>query len=128
MTTPFPRKKIIFLVRLAVIITTSYFILFSPSASKECENCGYIFIAVYLLTNLIVASIPGKFFYDDKIFYGIILCDSMLLPAGIYFSGYAGSDLYLMYFFIVLLTTMGSRFEYLMINIIIFSVIYGWLL
>ncbi|MGD0021535.1 MAG: ATP-binding protein [Smithellaceae bacterium] len=128
MPTPFPRKKIIFLIRLAVIITTAYFILFSPSASKECETCGYIFIAVYLLTNLIVAHIPEKYFYDDKIFYGLILCDSIMLPAGIYFSGYAGSDLYLMYFFIVLLTTMGSRFEYLMINIIIFSVIYGWLL
>ncbi len=128
MTTPFPRKKIIFFVRLAVIITTAYFILFSPSASKECETCGYIFIAVYLLTNLIVAHIPEKYFYNDKIFYGLILCDSILLPAGIYISGYAGSDLYLMYFFIVLLTTMSSRFEYLMINILIFSVIYGWLL
>ena len=128
MTTSFPRKKIIFLVRLAVIITTAYFILFSSSAGKECEICGYIFIAVYLLTNLIVAHIPEKYFYDDKLFYGLVLCDSILLPAGIYFSGYAGSDLYLMYFFIILLTTMGSRFKYLMINIIIFSVIYGWLL
>ncbi|OGP89384.1 MAG: hypothetical protein A2031_09515 [Deltaproteobacteria bacterium RBG_19FT_COMBO_43_11] len=128
MTTPFPRKKIIFLVRLAVIITTSYFILFSPSASIESKTYGYIFIAVYLLTNLIVAHIPEKYFYDDKLFYGLVLSDSILLPAGIYFSGYVGSDLYLMYFFIVLLTTMGSRFKYLMINIIIFSVIYGWLL
>ena len=128
MTNPFPRKKIIFLVRLAVIITTAYFILFSPSASKECEACGYIFIAVYLLTNLIVAHIPEKYFYDDKLFYGLVLCDSILLPAGIYFSGYAGSDLYLMYFFIVLLTTMSSHFKYLMINILIFSAIYGWLL
>jgi PAS domain S-box-containing protein len=128
MTTPFPRKKIIFLVRLAVIITTAYFILFSPSAGRECETCGYIFIAVYLLTNLIVAHIPEKYFYDDKLFYGLVLCDSILLPAGIYFSGYAGSDLYLMYFFIILLTTMSSRFKYLMMNIIIFSVIYGWLL
>jgi len=128
MPTAFPRKKIIFFIRLVVIIATAYFILFSPSASKECETCGYIFIAVYLLTNLVVAHIPEKYFYDDKIFYGLILCDSILLPAGIYFSGYAGSDLYLMYFFIVLLTTMSSRFEYLMMNILIFSVIYGWLL
>ena len=128
MTNPFPRKKIIFLVRLAVIITTAYFILFSPSAGRECETCGYIFIAVYLLTNLIVAHIPEKYFYDDKLFYGLVLCDSILLPAGIYFSGYAGSDLYLMYFFIVLLTTMSSHFKYLMINILIFSAIYGWLL
>ena len=128
MTTPFPRKKIIFLVRLAVIITTAYFILFSPSASKGWEIYGYIFIAFYLLTNLIVAYIPEKYFYDDKIFYGFILSDSILLPAGIYFSGYVGSDLYLMFFFIISLTTMSSRFGYLMINTVFFSVIYGWLL
>jgi len=128
MATSFPRKKIIFLVRLMVIITTAYFILFSPPASRGLATYGYIFIAFYLLTNLIVAYIPEKYFRDDKIFYGFILCDSILLPAGIYFSGYVGSDLYLMFFFIISLTTMSSRFEYLMINTIFFSVIYGWLL
>ena len=128
MATPISRKKTVFLVRLMVIITTTYFILFSPSSGKEWQIYGYIFIAVYLLTNLIVAYIPEKYFYDDKIFYGFILCDSILLPAGIYFSGYVGSDLYLMFFFIISLTTMSSRFGYLMINTLFFSVIYGWLL
>jgi PAS domain S-box-containing protein len=128
MTTPIPRKKTIFLVRLMVIITTAYFIVFSPSTGKGLEIYGYIFITIYLLTNLIVAYIPEKFFYDDKIFYGFILSDSILLPAGIYFSGYIGSDLYLMFFFIISLTTMSSRFGYLMINTLFFSIIYGWLL
>jgi PAS domain S-box-containing protein len=128
MATSFPRKNIIFLVRLMVIITTTYFILFSPSASKEWENYGYAFIAFYLMTNLIVSQIPEKYFYDDKIFFGFILCDSILLPTGIYLSGYAESDLYLMYFFIILLATISSRLEYLMMSTIIFSVIYGWLL
>jgi PAS domain S-box-containing protein len=128
MATPISRKKTVFLVRLMVIITTTYFILFSPSSGKEWQIYGYIFIAVYLLTNLIVAYIPEKYFYDDKIFYGFILCDSILLPAGIYFSGYVGSDLYLMFFFIISLTTMSSRYGYLMINTMFFSIIYGWLL
>jgi PAS domain S-box-containing protein len=128
MITPFSRKKTIFLIRMVVIITTAYFILFTPSAHKQLENWGYLFIAVYFLTNLIVARIPEASFYNDKIFYGFILCDSMLLPAGIYFSGYVGSDLYLMYFFIVSLTTISSHFKYLLINSLIFSSIYGWIL
>jgi PAS domain S-box-containing protein len=128
MAAPISRKKTIFLVRLMVIITSAYFILFSPSTGKEWEVYGYIFIASYLLTNLIVAYIPEKFFYDDKIFYGFILFDSILLPAGIYVSGYVGSDLYLMFFFIISLTTMSSRFGYLMINTLFFSIVYGWLL
>jgi hypothetical protein len=128
MATPIPRKKTIFLVRLMVIITSAYFILFSPSSGKEWEIYGYLFIACYLLTNLIVAYIPEKYFYDDKIFYGFILFDSILLPAGIYVSGYVGSDLYLMFFFIISLTTMSTSFGYLMINTLFFSAIYGWLL
>lgn len=124
----YSRKKTIFLIRMVVIITTAYFILFTPSANKDLQLYGYIFIVVYLLTNLIVARIPEAYFYNDKIFYGFILCDSMLLPAGIYFSGYVGSDLYLMYFFIVSLTTISSHFKYLMINAVIFSGIYGWIL
>jgi PAS domain S-box-containing protein len=128
MAVSIPRKKTVFLVRLMVIITSAYFILFSPSSSKDWEIYGYIFIAFYLLTNIIVGYIPERYFFDDKIFYGFILFDSILLPAGIYFSGYIGSDLYLMFFFIISLTTMSSRLGYLMINTIFFSIIYGWLL
>jgi len=128
MAYPIPRKKTIFLVRLMVIITSAYFIIFSPSAGRELEIYAYIFIAFYLMTNLIVAYIPEKYFYDDKIFYGFILCDSILLPAGIYFSGYVGSDLYLMFFFIISLTTMSTSFKYLVMNTLFFSVIYCWLL
>jgi hypothetical protein len=83
---------------------------------QRMGNLWIYFHCLYLLTNLIVAYIPEKYFYDDKIFYGFILSDSILLPAGIYFSGYVGSDLYLMFFFIISLTTMSSRFGYLMIN------------
>jgi PAS domain S-box-containing protein len=111
-----------------VIITSAYFIIFSPAAGRELEIYAYIFIAFYLMTNLIVAYIPEKYFYDDKIFYGFILCDSILLPAGIYFSGYVGSDLYLMFFFIISLTTMSSSFKYLVMNTLFFSIIYSWLL
>ncbi|MGA2553227.1 MAG: ATP-binding protein [Smithella sp.] len=128
MAYPIPRKKTIFLVRLMVIITSAYFIIFSPSAGKQLEIYAYIFIAFYLMTNLIVAYIPEKYFYDDKIFYGFVLCDSILLPAGIYFSGYVGSELYLMFFFIISLTTMSSNFGYLVINTLFFSFIYCWLL
>jgi PAS domain S-box-containing protein len=128
MATNISRKKTIFLVRLMVIITSAYFILFSSGSGKELEAYVYIFIAFYLLTNLIVVYIPEKYFYDDKIFYGFILFDSILLPAGIYLSGYVGSDLYLMFFFIISLTTMSSRFGYLMINTFFFTFIYTWIL
>jgi len=128
MAAPLSRKRIIFLVRLTVILTTVYFMLFPPSGGQGLQTWGYLFIVFYLLTNLVVAYIPDRYFYDDRIFYGFILCDSILLPAGIYLSGYVGSDLYLMFFFIISLTTMSSHFGYLIINTFFFSFLYAWLL
>jgi len=43
MATPISRKKQFFSFALIVIITTSYFITFSPSAGKGWEIYGYIF-------------------------------------------------------------------------------------
>ncbi len=122
---PFSRKKMIFIIRLLVIITTAYFIIFT---GDEPSSVGYLFIVAYLLTNLIVFWLPERFFYEGRFFYALILCDSIMLPTGIFLSGYIGSDLYLLYFFVLALTAMGAKFEYLMINILIFSFLYGWYL
>lgn len=127
MPQPFSRKKMIFTIRLLVIITTAYFIIFTPATSRF-ETLGLLFIALYLFTNLVVAGLPEELFYKDKVFHSLILIDSIMLPMGIYLSGYAGSDLYLMYFLIVSLTTISTRLDYLLFNTLIFSVIYGWIL
>lgn len=117
----------VFIIRLLVIIITTYVIIFTP-ASAELKYWGYAFIAFYFFTNLVVAALPEAFFFDERVFYFIIFFDSIMLPAGIYFSGYVGSDLYLVYFLILCLTTMSARFSYLMVNILIFSAIYAWML
>ena len=127
MDVPFSRKRMVLIIRLLVIIITAYVIVFTP-ASPDFKIWGYIFIAFYLFTNLVVAAVPETFFFDDRVFYFIIFFDSIMLPAGIYFSGYVGSDLYLVYFLILCLTTMSARFHYLMINIAIFAGIYAWML
>jgi len=127
MEVPFSRKRMVFIIRLLVIIITAYVIIFTPAA-QDLRIMGYVFIAFYLFTNLVVAAVPEAFFFDDRVFYFIIFFDSIMLPAGIYFSGYVGSDLYLVYFLILCLTTMSARFHYLMINIVIFAGIYAWML
>src|SRR6056297_4153379 len=91
MDVPFSRKRMVLIIRLLVIIITAYVIVFTP-ASPDFKIWGYIFIAFYLFTNLVVAAVPETFFFDDRVFYFIIFFDSIMLPAGIYFSGYVGSD------------------------------------
>lgn len=120
------RKRIIYVIRLAVAIVLAYFILLSPADTMH--YAGYAFIAFYLATCLLVFYIPERHFYDGRLFYGFALFDGLMIGVGIYLSGMAGTDLYLIYFFVICLAAMGAQFRYLMISVVVFSGIYGFIL
>ncbi|MBC2715713.1 MAG: PAS domain S-box protein [Desulfobacteraceae bacterium] len=124
---PFSRKKSLFLIRLLVIIVMAYVMIFTPS-SQLIQSLSYVFIAFYLFTNLVMAAIPSKHFSDVRIYYQIVCFDSLMIVAGIYLSGLVGTDLYLIYFLIICLTTLTASFKYLLINILLFAGIYGFYL
>jgi PAS domain S-box-containing protein len=120
------RKRIIYIIRLLVVIVLAYFIVFSPV--DGAKYAGYAFIAFYLATCLLVFYIPESYFYEGPLFYGFALFDSVMIGIGIYLSGMAGTDLYLVYFFIICLAAMGAKFRYLMISVTLFAGIYGIIL
>jgi PAS domain S-box-containing protein len=72
--------------------------------------------------------IPDRFFISRKIFYALVLFDSGMVPLGIYLSGHAGTDFYLVYFLIIGLAAMNISLKYLMINTAVFTFLYGWIL
>jgi PAS domain S-box-containing protein len=51
-----------------------------------------------------------------------------MIPLGIYLSGHAGTDFYLVYFLIIGLAAMNISLKYLMINTAVFTFLYGWIL
>lgn len=120
------RKRMIYIIRLMITIVLAYFIIFSPAAG--IQYAGYAFIAFYLATCLAVYYIPETFFHEGRLFYGLALFDGIMIAVGIYLSGMAGTDLYLVYFFIMCLAAIGARFAYLMISVILFAGIYGFIL
>lgn len=123
----FSRKQVVFIIRLMVIIVTAYVIVFTPGANLH-RHWGYGFIAFYLFTNLVVAYLPQRFFDQEPIFYVFVLFDTLMVAAGIYLAGMVGTDFYLVYFLVICLASMGARFRYLMINVVLFAGVYGWLL
>ncbi|MFO8113377.1 MAG: ATP-binding protein [Desulfosalsimonadaceae bacterium] len=126
MNSTLSRKRIIYVIRLVVAIVLAYFILLSPA--DTIPYAGYAFIAFYLATCLLVFYIPERHFYDGRLFYAFALFDGLMIGVGIYLSGMAGTDLYLIYFFIICLAAMGAQFRYLMISVVVFSGIYGFIL
>lgn len=120
----FSRKQMIFLIRLMVIVVTAYVMLFTPETGTF-RTIGYVYIAFYLFTNLVVAYIPERYFHQTRIFSFFVFFDSIMLIIGIYLSGLVGTDLYLVYFLIICLATLSAQFRYLMINVVLFSGLYG---
>ena len=127
MTMEIITKRNIFFIRLLVIIIISYLTIFGPIKDKRII-WSYIFLAFYLSTNLFLPYIPDRFFISRKIFYALVLFDSGMVPLGIYLSGHAGTDFYLVYFLIIGLAAMNISLKYLMINTAVFTFLYGWIL
>jgi len=127
MTMEIITKRNIFFIRLLVIIIISYLTVFGPIKDNRII-WSYIFLAFYLSTNLFLPYIPDRFFISRKIFYALVLFDSGMVPLGIYLSGHAGTDFYLVYFLIIGLAAMNISLKYLMINTAVFTFLYGWIL
>ncbi|MBN1277045.1 MAG: PAS domain S-box protein, partial [Deltaproteobacteria bacterium] len=120
-------RRDFYIIRLLVIIGISYLALFTPSAGKQ-SLLSYSYIAFYLSTNLLLPYIPQKILFNKKIFSVLILFDSAMIALGIYLSGRAGTDFYLIYFIIIGIASMSISLKYLMINTILFTSLYGWIL
>ena len=127
MTMKIMTKRNIFLIRLLVIIIISYLTIFGPIKDKRII-WPYIFIAFYFSTNLFLPYIPDRFFISRKIFYALVFFDSGMVSLGIYLSGHASTDFYLVYFLILGLAAMSVSLKYLMINATVFTFLYGWIL
>lgn len=120
-------KKQILPVQLMVTIIISYLTIYGPAKDKWVIG-SYIFIAFFFSTNLFLPYIPIRYYYDKKIFYSLFFFDSIMICLGIYLSGNASTDFYLIYFLIIGLAAMSTGLKYLMINTTVFTLIYGWIL
>jgi len=120
-------KKQIFIIHLMVTIIICYLVIFGPTEGKMII-LSTMFVAFYLSSNLIILYIPNRYFIKRTIFYYLIFFNSYMICLGMYLSGNASTDFYLIYFLIMGISCMSISLKYLMINTTIFVVIYGYIL
>ncbi len=120
-------KSNIFYIRLTAIISLAYMLVFEPG-SFETKFWSYLYIALYMGTNLVLSALPDRFFYKRK-FYNLLVCfDTIMITLGIYLVGQVETSFYLIYFFIIGIASLSTDFRYLMINTGLFVLIYGWIM
>ena len=120
-------KNHIFIINLMVTIILSYLTIFGPTRDSLLI-WSYIFIVFYLSSNLFILYIPSQYFIEKTIFYYLIFFHSFMICLGMYLSGNASTDFYLIYFLIIGLASMSTSLKYLMINTTAFTCVYGYIL
>jgi two-component system sensor histidine kinase/response regulator len=120
-------KRILLSLRWAVIIVTSYLIL-SAKGWEADFSLAHLLILVYIFSNLSLNFAPKAWFFSPKLFYPLVLFDTGIVSLGMYLSGKAATDFYLVFFLIFIFASMSRSLMLLIIASGITAVIYGVLL
>ena len=120
-------KKETFIIHLMVTIIISYMVIFGQTESKWVIWSN-LFVVLYLSSNLFILYIPNRYFIKRTIFHYLIFFNSLMICLGMYLSGNASTDFYLIYFLIMGISCTSINIKYLMINTTIFVFIYGYIL
>jgi PAS domain S-box-containing protein len=121
------RKGAILSLRWTSIIVTSYLILLGRGRTAD-PHLNYLFILVYILSNLFLSFVPKIFFSNPKFFYSLVLIDTGLVSFGMYLSEKMATDFYLVFFLIIIFASMSHNFKLLMVIGGMTAFLYGILL
>jgi PAS domain S-box-containing protein len=121
------RKRTILTLRWAVIILTSYLIVFGKGRITA-PDLGHFFILIYILSNLILIFLPKTWFSNPKFFYFLVVFDTAIVSLGMYLSERVATDFYLVFFLILILASVSRSFKLLMIVSGITASLYGFFL
>ena len=121
------RKKIIVLLRWTSIIVTSYLILLSKGRVTDLHS-SHLLIVGYILSNLLLMFLPTSWFFKPKLFYVLVLVDTVIVSFGMYLSERMVTDFYLVFFLIIIFASISRNFKLLMALGGMTAMIYGVLL
>ena len=103
-----PQKQTFLLLRWILIIATAYLVLFARPLN-ETPPIVALFIATYLASNLVVGFLLPRVHSRSVFHTGIVLFDTLAVSLGLLLTQSTSSDLYLLYFLVVLIGTLTEN-------------------
>jgi len=110
-----------------VTVVLSYQLLFSPNALITRELQMILIFGMLLVCGTLII-LPARFISADWFPGALAVLDTGITSILIYFSGSAGSDLYLAYFVIILIVTASRTATQMAVFLTLVTAIYGWAL
>ena len=118
-----PKKTAVVLLRWVLIITCSALVLFHDYEQGE-HGIAHLFVIVLILSNLCLAALPAKFFVAPLFDHLLIFTDIVLVTGGIALTGQAGSEMYLLYFLIIMIAAVGETLKAILASATLVSLVY----
>ena len=123
----YDRKYYIVYIRLTINIIIAYMILFNP-VNLAHQNMAYLFVAIFLLSNLALFYLPKKYFHKSEILYTLGSIDTIIIAIGIILAGYGDTQFFVLFFLVISLAAMSMNIKYLIANTFMLLIIYYWFL
>lgn len=119
-----PKKKLIITLRWLIIIIISYLIIFGRSSILLFSGSSLL-IFMFIASNIFFYFLPKRFFMSPNFDYLMLIADTALISLGLFLTGQARTDFYLVYFLIIILATLGRNLIEIVGNAIIICIVYG---
>ncbi len=120
-------KKILTALRFVLIFATIMVLAYSRQGLNVLTP-GYTLALVYLLSNLALFLIPEKKLQTSWALFSIFMFDVIAISVAIYLSQGAQTDLYLVYFLVIFMASVGQNMNRSIPIAIVACSIYGWII
>ncbi|MFN8389070.1 MAG: ATP-binding protein [Bdellovibrionota bacterium] len=117
------KKQAVVLLRWVLVITTSCLILFSNEHGGKDLPSQLVVLAL-ILSNVGVGSLPSPFFVSKKFDSWLVTLDIVLVSAGLWISGNANGDFYLLYFLIIMIAALGETLRSILWSAFLVAIVY----
>ena len=117
------KKHTVIIIQWLIVIVTSYLIVFSEGQVSE-DPIVYGLVVVLLISALVIYRLPVELFDHRYFDTALLLTDTMLISAAIYMNRTIPWDLFLIYFFILLLAAIGTNLLRIVIGSVVVSLLY----
>jgi signal transduction histidine kinase len=121
------KKHTVIILQWLIAIVTSYLVLFSQGVISE-DPWVYALVAVLMASVLVLYRLPNETFENASFDAALLLCDTLLITIAIFLNRTVPWDLFLFYFFILLLAAIGATMAKIVVGSVVISLVYIGLL
>ena len=102
------KRQVVVMLRWALLIALCFLVIYSRGASILTIASS---VVLFLGSNLVLMRLPDRIVHAPLFDLALVLVDTLLITAGLWLCGAAGSDFFFLFFFVVFLSAIGERPE-----------------